>query len=402
MTMKVRGLFGLVVASVAMLLTSCGHYTCGATFGNSSCSTSGSGLGQGGNSASGIVFAYLLVESNIAPVGMDADRLDLATNTFALAVNTFTPPPLPTTDGVIDGGTVVVSFTSKKYLYIPFHNGTVYGYAIDGTSGALTPVPGVFPSNAAGGTSIAADPAGRFLFVSDSASGDIAAFTINSNDGSLTQVSGSPFSSGISAAKMTTDGQGKFLYVAEGLGGVNVAAFAINQTSGALTAVTGSPFAFAMAQVEGEKSGKFLLGISGIDSNIHVFSINSTSGAIAEVAGSPFATVAAPLKLVVHSTGNFAYTFHAVGTAIEGYKISATSGALTAIAGSPFTAAALSEGQFDQSGKFLFGVGVSGIGFPSFGPYDADPTTGIISASTFQLGGFPGANFAISDLDSAP
>jgi 6-phosphogluconolactonase (cycloisomerase 2 family) len=400
MTMKVRGVLSLVVAAAAMWLTSCGHYTCGATFGNSSCSSTGGGITQGPNtSGSGTVFAFLLVESNTAPVGMAADSLDLATNKFDLAVS-FAAPPLPLSPA-IDGGTAVVSLTSKKYLYIPFNDSTLFGYAIDGTSGALTSVPNS-PYIATGGTSITADPSGRFLFVSDFASGDITAFTINANDGSLTPVPGSPFLSGIVAAQMTTDGQGKFLYATEGLGGVHLAAFSINQTSGALTTVAGSPFAFDMAQVEGEKSGKFLLGISGIDSKIHVFGINSTSGVIAEVANSPFTTVSAPSSLVVHPTGSFVYTFHAAGTAMEGYQISATSGALTAIAGSPFGTAALDVGQFDQSGKFLFGVGVGAVGLPTFGPYDTDPTTGIVSATTFQLGGFPGSGFAISDLDSAP
>jgi 6-phosphogluconolactonase len=399
MTMKVRGVLSLVVAAAAMWLTSCGHYTCGATFGNSSCSSTGGGISQGGNGSSGTVFAFLLVESNTAPVGMAADHLDLSTKVFTVEAS-FTPPPLPLSGGVFDGGTVVVSSTSTKYLYIPFSDSTLFGYAIDGKTGALTPVPNS-PYIATGGTSIAADPTGRFLFVSDFASGDITVFTINANDGSLSPVAGSPFLSGIAAAQMSTDGQGKFLYVTEGLGGAHVAAFAVGQTTGVLTTVTGSPFAIDMAQVGGEKTGKFLLGISGIDSHIHVFGINSTTGAIAEVSGSPFATASAPLNFVVHPTGTFVYTFHSAGAAIEGFQIDPTSGALTAIAGSPFTVAMLDQGQFDQSGKFLFGVGAGNLA-PTFGPYPTDPTTGIVSATTFELGGFPGAGFAISDLDDAP
>jgi len=399
MTMKVRGLLGLVLASAAMLLTSCGHYTCGATFGNSSCTSSGGGIGGPGTNGSGTVFAFLLAESNTSPPGMTADKLDLSTDTFTELGSNFPAPLLPLSNGVIDGGTVVVSLTSKKYLYIPFNDSTVYGYAIDGKTGALTPVPNGHYF-ALGGTSITSDPAGRFLFVGDSASGAITVFTINANDGSLSTVLGSPFASPVATAQLTTDGQGKFLYATEGQSGLHVAAFAVNQSTGTLATVLGSPFAFNMAQVEGEKSGKFLLGISGIDSKIHVFGINSTSGAIAEV--SAIVTVSAPSSLVVHPTGSFVYTFSSAGAAIEGYQINANSGALTAIAGSPFSAAKLGEGQFDQSGKFLFGVGVGNIGFPNFGPYPTNPTTGIVSATTFQLGGFPGAGFAVSDLDNAP
>jgi 6-phosphogluconolactonase len=403
MTMKVRALVGLMLATVAICLTGCGHYNCGATFGNSSCSTTPGGISQGpGTNSSGVVMAFLLAEGHSNPPGMAADQLDLSTNTFSiLGSATFPPPPLTLTSGAIDGGTVVVSATKVKYLYIPFSDSTLWGFAIDGATGVLSPVPNS-PFVATGGTSIAADPAGRFLFVSDFASGDITAFTINPNDGSLTVV-GAATPSGIAAAQMSTDGQGKFLFATEGLGGLHVAAFAINQTTGALSAA-GSPVLFSpgMAQVEGEKSGKFLMGISGVDTKIHVFSINATSGALAEVSGSPFTTVTAPGSIVVHPTGSFVYSFTSAADGVEGFQIDPTSGALTAIAGSPFAGAMLGEGQFDQSGKFLFGVGSGAIGAPTFGPYPTDPTTGIISATTFTLEGFPGSGFAVSDLDNAP
>ncbi len=43
MAMKVRALLSSVVVLAAMGLASCGHYTCGTTFGNSSCTSSGNG-----------------------------------------------------------------------------------------------------------------------------------------------------------------------------------------------------------------------------------------------------------------------------------------------------------------------------------------------------------------------
>ena len=398
MTIRVRVLVSLVIASAAMVLASCGHYTCGSTFGSSSCSTSGGGINGGGNGSGGMAVAFLLAESNTGAPGMASDELDLSTNTFDLST-TFKAPPLPTGNGVLDGGTAVVNLTSQKYLYIPFSDNSVFGYAIDGTTGALTEVPGSPFTATAGTPSIAADPAGRFLFVGDAGTGDITAFTINPSNGSLTVVSGSPFASGISTAQMSTDGQGKFLYATDN--GLNVAAFTISQTTGAISPV-GSPSPLAIAQIEGEKTGKFLLGISGTDSKIHVFGINSTSGAIAEVSGSPFPTVSAAVNIVVHPTGSFVYSFHSAGFAVEGYQINSTSGALTAISGSPFSEVMLDFGQFDQSGKFLFGIGVGNTGFATFGPYPADPTTGVLSKTTFQLLGFPGAGFAVSDLNSAP
>jgi len=301
---------------------------------------------------------------------------------------------------VTDGWTAVVSGTSQKYLYIPFNDSTVWGYAIDGTTGALTPVTGN-PASAAGGTSIAADPAGRFLFVGDSATGDITAFTINPADGALTVVPGSPFSTGILAAQLATDGQGKFLYATAG--STQVAAMSITQSTGALAAVTGSPFSlgFPMAQIQGEKSGKFLLGISGSDAHIHVFQIDTNTGGFGEVVGSPFSTVSVPVNLVVYPTGKFVYSLNGAGTPMEAYQIG-TSGNLTAVTGSPFTSVMLDEGQFDQSGLFLFGVGAGHLGAPTFAPYPTNTSSGAVSVSQFSYLGFPGAGFAVSDLTNAP
>jgi 6-phosphogluconolactonase len=400
MTMKVRALLGLMLGLTTMWLTGCGHYTCGATFGSSSCSTNGGGLSSGNPGSGGMAFAYLLAESHTSAPTMAADELDLSTNTFRDLGTTFVSPTFTATIGAIDGGTVVVNLTSQRYLYVPFDDGTVFGYAIDGTTGALTAVPGI-PFSAAGGTSITADPAGRFLFVSDAGGGQITAFTINATNGSLTSA-GSVSTGIVFPVQMSTDGKGKFLYAAEGPGGTRVASFSINQSTGALTSL-GAPIVFSggMAQLEGEKSGQFMLGISGADSHIHVLAINATTGAIAEVSGSPFVTIAVPLSIVVHPTGTFVYSVAGAGTAMEGYSINATSGALTAVTGSPFTTVRVDQGQFDQSGDFLFGQAIGNVG-ADFGPYPTDPTTGLISAPTFPLLGFPGGGFAVSDLNSAP
>ncbi len=393
MKMRVRAGFMLVAALSLMGLAGCGHYICsqGANFGSSSCSSSGGG---GGLNGSGTVYAYLLSEVGSSD-GMAADTLDLSKNTFQEATG-FVAPPLPSTI-VPDGGTVVVNLPGQKYLYIAFHNGTVYGYAINGATGALTSVPGS-PYAVAGGTSITATPAGTFLFVSDSVNGDISAFSIRAADGSLTAVANSPFASGIAAAQMSTDGQGKYLYATAD--SAQVAALAIGNT-GALTAVPGTPFNFgvSMAKVLGENSGKYLLGISGVDNNIYVFGITSGTGVIAEVTGSPFATAATPVNLVVHPSGTFVYAFDGLSLPMEGFEISA-SGTLTGVQGSPFTGVNLNAGQFDQSGLYLFGTSQGTE--VEFGPYGVDTGSGLISLLKYELGGFPGGSFAVSDLNDAP
>jgi 6-phosphogluconolactonase (cycloisomerase 2 family) len=199
---------------------------------------------------------------------------------------------------------------------------------------------------------------------------------------------------------MTTDGQGKYLYATSGSGSALVAAMAIGAT-GTLSTIPGT-FNFPMSKVLGENSGNYLLGISGFDDHIHVFNIDST-GAIAEAtsAGSPFATASTPTNLVVHPNGTFVYTFDGLSLPMEGYELNASTGALTVLTNSPFTGVNLNAGQFDQSGKFLFGVAEGQVAI-DFGPYGADTTTGIISTPKFGTLGFPGGGFAVSDLNDAP
>lgn len=396
MTMRVRAFLMLVAGLAVMGLASCGHYTCGAGFGSSTCTASGppSLGGGGGNGASGTVYAYLLFEVGSSD-GMAADTLSLSANTW-LEASGFVAPPLPSLT-YLDGGTAVVNLPNQKYLYIPFHNGTVYGYAIDGTTGALTSVPNS-PYTVAGGTSIAVNPAGTFLFVSDSVTGGISVFSISATDGSLTAV-GSPFASGIAAAQLATDGSGNYLYATAGTGGAQVAAMSIGPT-GTLTLVSGSPFNFPMAVVLGENSGKYLLGISGFDSHIHVFDINS--GVITEGTGSPFATASIPENMVLSPNGNFVYAFDGEETPMEGYSLeNLSTGALTAVSGSPFTGINLQVGRFDQSGDYLFGISEGSLS-AEFLPYSADPSTGIISTTTYAPLGIPEGSFAISDLNDAP
>jgi hypothetical protein len=174
---------------------------------------------------------------------------------------------------------------------------------------------------------------------------------------------------------LATDGLGKYLYVtAEGSSvhtGSEIGAYTIG-SSGALTAVPGSPFGFPMWQVQGEPTGKYLIGTSGHsldvngsdDDNLYVFSITQTGsseGALTVVPGSPFATVSSPFSIAAQSdtNGDLVFSFGVNDTLTgfnspEGYSIG-SSGTLTAVSGSPFSNAALGDfGAFDQSGAFLF------------------------------------------------
>jgi hypothetical protein len=277
-----------------------------------------------------------------------------------------------------------MAVAQTKYLYAAFGStGQVFGWSIntDGTLAAvsLSPYTAAFVTGATttfDTRRVATNPAGTLLFIADEFGSQIFVYQIGTG-GVLTAVGSAvlvPFSPG----NMTTDGLGTFLYVTDsssGHTGSEIAAYSIGTGSslGVLTAVPGSPFVgtpFDMWQVQGEPTGKYLIGTKGMslsvngsdDPNLYVFSIGST-GAISFVA--PFPTTNSPFSIAVDpntGSGNLIYAFGLddLGTAfnpVEGFALS-SSGTLTNVNGSPFTAGAVgSEGQFDQSGGLLFVYG---------------------------------------------
>ena len=132
---------------------------------------------------------------------------------------------------------MVVNSTGQ-FLYL--NNGAAY--TIDGTSGALTPVPGSpFP---VGGRGIAIDPRGDFVYTVGCRFEETCVERIDKATGALTPVPGSPFQVG-GDKSITVDATGQFVYMPNG---VNCSPFscitaaAIDRTTGALTPVPGSPF----------------------------------------------------------------------------------------------------------------------------------------------------------------
>jgi 6-phosphogluconolactonase len=431
MKKQVRAFLVCVAGLATLGLANCGKYNCatddGMSFSGSTCtSTSPSGISSGGGTTSSSGAAFVFAVDTGASAGssngtIDGYELNTSTSTFA-AISGYTAPTIPPSDGGI--GMVVAQ---KQFLYAGFADAKqIYGWTIDSTSGALTAISGSPYSasflNSFGGqvaqAQMITNPAGTLLFISLPLANEIYAYEIGSS-GALTPVAGAPFSVPFGPVNMATDGAGKFLYVVEGdytsHTGSEIAAYSIGST-GALTAVSGSPFAFPMWQVQGEPTGKFLIGTSGNsnvsgfsgtdDDNLYVFSISS-SGAITPVAGSPFATVYSPFSIAVspNSGGDLVYSFSISESsgqtsfnALEGYTIS-SSGALTAVSGSPFTnlgnGSSGSWGQFDQSGAFLF----------VYGEFITNPSTDtfVIQVSPFNVptGGVLTSAGSTADLATA-
>ena len=196
--MKVRALVSSVVLLTAICLVSCGHYTCGTTFGSSTCTPSGTGVSGGGGGGNGAAVCTAYVRGSTPTVRLTVTaprtrRRELSTAT----PDTFTAPIVP---GQSAGGVGVV-VAQGNILYAVFEDlQQIYGWSID-SSGNLTALSG-FPvsvslSNIAALTYnqqvVITNPAGTMLFISEFGNEQILVYQISSS-GALTAATGSPFS----------------------------------------------------------------------------------------------------------------------------------------------------------------------------------------------------------------
>ena len=234
MKKRVQASLTLIVALAMMGLASCDHYNCGngATFGSSTCTASGSGLGTTGTTGS-TTAAFVFV-SDAAGTGttgtIDGYTLDTSASTFS-ATPSYIAPTTPQGDTGV--GMVVAQ---KKYLFTGFGStNTIYGWSI-GSDGSLTTLNGSpysapfmsFALSGAGTTNVVTNPAGTIMYFAAGFQDKVYGYQIGS-DGSLTAASGSPFSVPF-GGNMTTDGLGKYLYITEAFSnhtGSQIAAYSI-------------------------------------------------------------------------------------------------------------------------------------------------------------------------------
>ncbi len=95
---------------------------------------------------------------------------------------------------------------------------------------------------------------GGFVYVTNAGAKTVSAYAIDPSSGALTPVAGSPFAAGTVPSGIAVDAAGKFAYL-ENAGSDNVSAYSIDPTDGALTPVAGSPFAAGTAPVAIAVSG---------------------------------------------------------------------------------------------------------------------------------------------------
>jgi 6-phosphogluconolactonase (cycloisomerase 2 family) len=270
--------------------------------------------------------------------------------------------------GMLIGGLMVTSglnaaAASAKFLYVTNMNQTVRAFAVNATTGALTPVAGgpwivdEYPFSSA------SSPGGKFVYSVNPSSTDVAGFAVDPTSGVLTPVPGSPFAmpaGGACCVRFVFHPNGKFAYGLQTA--YTIWPFSVNSATGALTAMGNTAQAGVYPTAQIDPSGKFLYtanaGLSFIPdpantNNISAFSIDPTTGALTQITGSPFATGTDPVHLTTDPSGKFLLVSNLVSKDIRTYSINPATGALTQV-GLVATGGSNYDIRFEPRGHFVY------------------------------------------------
>jgi len=236
---------------------------------------------------------------------------------------------------------------SGRFLYV-VNSGSdnVSAYSIDGSSGTLTPVAGSpFAGTGPSPRTAALHPNGRFLYVpgftSTLTSGSIAGFNIDASTGALTSIPGLPLTFPGAASRISFHPNGNFLYFHIQTGvDAGIHAYAIDATTGALSLVPGSPIPLQLNGGVLDATGDFYYSASiAPPTSVRAYSVNSTTGALTQV--HQLAVTQTPSSFAIDPSGKFLYvslTSLLSANYIAGYSLNTTTGLGAEIAGSPLIA----------------------------------------------------------------
>ncbi len=234
--------------------------------------------------------------------------------------------------GLCDPSSMVVD-PSGKFAYvvtggagIPFN---VAMYTIEATTGALTSTGTI----ATGGVpvSVAVDPAGKFVYVATQnitpgLAGSVFMYTINAATGALASIG--TIAAETYPASVAADPAGKFAYVTNS-GSNDVSMYTMNATTGALTYIGTIAAGTEPVSVAVDSSGKFAYVTNFESNDVSMYTIDATTGAL-----TPIGTIAAgqsPTSIAIHPSGKFAYVTNSASNDVSIYSVDAATGALMLI-----------------------------------------------------------------------
>jgi len=235
--------------------------------------------------------------------------------------------------GLCNPGSMVVDPSGKFAYVVTGAAGEFYGlamYTIDATTGALTSIGKVAAAAGLVPISVAADPAGEFVYVTTASgtlglTGSVSTYAINTTTGAL--ASTGTIAAGTGPVFVGVDRAGKFAYVTNS-GSNDVSMYTIDATTGALTSIGTIAAGTEPSSVAVDPSGKFAYVTNSNSNDVSMYTIDATTGALTSIG-----TIAAgtdPSSIAVDPAGKFVYVTNSGSNDVSMYSIGAT-GSLTLI-----------------------------------------------------------------------
>ena len=279
-------------------------------------------------------------------------------------------PTSPATVVTDNNPSVIVADPQGKFVYVAntYNSSFIVGnpgkatvdmYAIDQSTGILTPLSPASIQCGADPQDLTLSPSGKFAYTANTSDATISVFSVNQTTGQLTAAATvtalPPSSSTISLpVAVTVHPSGKFLYLTN-IGYVQT--YAIDASTGGLTLLPGEagvgsrPFKVAF-----DPAGQFAYVPDNDTSNIWAFSVDITTGALTPLSFDPITAGKEPAWVAIDPASKFAYASNRFSDTISAFSFSATTGAFTPLpSSSPSdTGGAPWPILFDPSGQILY------------------------------------------------
>ncbi len=231
---------------------------------------------------------------------------------------------------------------SNKFIYCTSQPVGILGYVVNVTTGALTLIQGS-PFGDVSQIDPVVDPTGKYLYSYSFSSQLLNVYAIDPTTGALTPTPQSPIPSNAEFLhNLTFDPGGKFLLGVEG-GYVYLHTYAVDSTTGALQEISGSPiYQPGVDPWDIKVIGNFAFTSNMSRGTIATWSFDSLSGTLAWV-GEINAGMY-PGTMVLDSSRKFLYVANYRSNDVSAYSINAATGMLTELPGSPFAVGSFPEG----------------------------------------------------------
>ncbi len=297
---------------------------------------------------------------------------------------------------------MTVDPANRRLYVINDSSDSVSAFSID-AGGSLTPLP--FSPIALGTgnwNSIAVHLSGSPLIVSNGSSG-AGSLSFNITPTTSTPAAGNPFLVGATSAFSSTFSRdGNYFYVGGNTGTV-IAGFSVNTSTGVLTPLTGSPFpagGTSTIAYATDTAGRFF----GVDNAFNIRVFTTSSGILSPVTGNPFPSGLTQRRYgLIHPNGNFYIVAGNSGNNVGVYQISGSGPATTVapVTGSPFATGGTTANclAITASGNFLYvGNRIS----RNVTTFSVNTSTGALTSLGVQMSNTLGTSGAINGCGYQP